>query len=171
MNKDNTQLNISLEPHLQKTLNYIVDHLPSPLSEEVDACLILDDPSQETPTIPYSLLQSISQWSRTPPGLASLDNHDPALAPHDFTMIALLAGTTTSPERKFPAYIPPDPHADRKREYKNRKAVTSVLNARLSIVGSGAATWWAAERTGWRPEWVCRFSFGHPSLRSSANTL
>jgi hypothetical protein len=150
-----TELNISLEPHLQETLNPVVVHLPRSLSEQLETCLNFQN--QTTPTIPYSLLQSISQWARTPSGLTSLNNHDPALSPHDYTMISLLAGTTTSPERKFPAYIPRDPHADRKREYNDRKAVTAVLNALLSIIGSGAATWWAAERTGWRPEWVCAY--------------
>lgn len=81
--------------------------------------------------------------------------HDPLLPPHDYTMIALLAGTTTSPERNFPAYILSDPTADQKRDHRDKKAITAVFNAVLSVLGSGAATWWAAEKTGWRAEWVC----------------
>jgi hypothetical protein len=161
MSKNDLELNISLEPHLHKTLKPIVAHLPEPFSEQLEVYLNVQNPTQSTPTIPYSLLQSISQWARTPSGLASINNHEPPLSPHDYTMIALLAGTTTSPERKFPTYIPPDPHSDRKREYKDRKAVTAIFNALLSIVGSGAATWWAAERTGWGPEWVCVYCFAH----------
>jgi len=84
-------------------------------------------------------------------------------------MIALLAGTTTSPERKFPAYIPPDPHADQKREYQDRKAVTALLNALLSIIGSGAATWWAAE--GWRPEWRVLLSFMVATVVATSETI
>jgi hypothetical protein len=148
------KLNISFEPHLQETLSHIVILLPSTLSNQLRPYLNVVDPPQTTPTIPYSLLRSISQWSHTLAGLTALNSHDPALSPHDYTMISLLAGTTTSPERKFPAYIPPDPLAEQKREYKDRKAITAILNALLSIVGSGAATWWAADRTGWRPEWV-----------------
>ncbi|KIM82959.1 hypothetical protein PILCRDRAFT_7405 [Piloderma croceum F 1598] len=159
MSKTDLELNISLEPHLRKTLKSIVAHLPEPLSEQLEAYLNVQNPTQPTPTIPYSLLQSVSQWARTPSGLTSINNHEPPLSPHDYAMIALLAGTTTSPERKFPTYIPPDPHADRKREYNDRKAVTAILNALLSILGSGAATWWAAERTGWGPEWKVLLSF------------
>lgn len=77
-------------------------------------------------------------------------------------MIALLAGTRTSPERKFPAGSPVtrlDGRAlsieDVKRNLDDRRAVTAVLNALLSILGSGAATWWAAERLAWKDEWVC----------------
>lgn len=158
MSKNDPELNISLEPHLQETLNSIVVHLPERVTEQLEAYLNVQNPSQSTPTIPYSLLQSISQWARTPSALTLLSNNDPPLSPHDYTMIALLAGTTTSPERKFPTYIPPDPHADQKREYNDRKAVTAILNALLSIIGSGAATWWAAEKTGWTPEWVCFFT-------------
>jgi hypothetical protein len=164
MSKNDLELNISLEPHLHETLKSIVAHLPEPLSERLEAYLNVQNPAQPKPTIPYSLLQSVSQWARTPSALTLINNHEPPLSPHDYTMIALLAGTTTSPERKFPNYIPPDPHADRKREYKDRKAVTAILNALLSIIGSGAATWWAAERTGWGPEWVWLAHPGHVRL-------
>ena len=151
----NHELNISLGPHLQETLGHVSILLPEPLSDQLQPYLNVQNSLQTVkPTIPYSLLQSISRWSRTAPGLATLKSCEPALSPHDYTMIALLAGSTTSPERKFPAYIPPDPHAERKREHKDRKAITAVLNALLSVIGSGAATWWAADRTGWRPEWV-----------------
>jgi hypothetical protein len=165
MGKKNPELNISLEPHLQQALNSIAILLPRPLSEQLERYL------QQSPlaTIPYSLLRSISQWARTPSGLASLSNHNPVLSPHDYTMIALLAGTTTSPERKFPVFVLPNPHADRKWEYNDRKAITAVLNALLSVIGSGAATWWAAERTEWKPEWVCLYSFARMIHLSGSN--
>jgi hypothetical protein len=72
-------------------------------------------------------------------------------------MIALLAGTTTSPERKFPLVVPQSVIAEeeRKRQIADRKAITAVVNALLSIAGSGVATWFVAER--WRYEWVRYF--------------
>ena len=175
MGENDPELNISLEPHLQETLSHIAVLLPKPLSDQLEPYLNhVQIPSQTTPTIPYSLLQSISQWSRTLPGLATLKSHEPPLSPHDYSMIALLAGTITSPERKFPAYIPPDSHADQKREYKDRKTVAAILNALLSIIGSGAATWWAA--AGWRPEWVsahhiCAHIFSRKFIITHQNQL
>jgi TMEM199 family protein len=165
------KLNISFEPHLQETLSHIVILLPSTLSNQLRPYLNVQNPPQTTPTIPYSLLRSISQWSHTLSGLTALKSHDPVLSPHDYTMISLLSGTTTSPERKFPAYIPPDPLAERKREYKDRKTITAVLNALLSIIGSGAATWWAADRTGWRPEWVGAYYFSYTRSRFSSKSF
>lgn len=70
-------------------------------------------------------------------------------------MIALLAGTQTSPERKFPAYVARSDDADGRFSYSDRRAVTNVLNALLSIGGAGAATWWAAGRLAWKDQWVC----------------
>lgn len=70
-------------------------------------------------------------------------------------MIALLAGSTTSPERKFADYVPPkDPEVVQTEKMKERKTITALLNALLSIVGSGLAAWWAADKTGWKNEWV-----------------
>ena len=87
-------LNISLEPHLRDALN--------PLQSIFSDLKPYLDP--HTITIPYSFLLSISKWSRT----ASLKILN--LDANAYTMISLLAGTTTSPERKFPTYFPPDPH-------------------------------------------------------------
>lgn len=81
-------------------------------------------------------------------------------------MLALLAGTTTSPERKYPSVPPPslDRQASRRRELGDRRAVSAVLNALLSIAGAGVATWWAAGRLAWRDEWVRpRFTFSCPA--------
>ncbi len=72
-------------------------------------------------------------------------------------MVALLAGTRTSPERKFPSMPVSTGEGDeaaRKRELGDRRAVTAVFNVLLSILGSGLATWWAAGRLAWRDEWV-----------------
>lgn len=71
-------------------------------------------------------------------------------------MVSLLAGTATSPERFFGSYIPPrDPAEVQAEKNRERKSITALLNAILSIVGSAFATWWAAEKLGWRNEWVC----------------
>lgn len=73
-------------------------------------------------------------------------------------MISLLAGTTTSPDRKFGAYVPPrDPEeieAERKRE---RRTITTLMNAILSVGGSGFAAWWASQHAGWKKEWRALF--------------
>lgn len=71
-------------------------------------------------------------------------------------MIALLAGSMTSPERKFPDYVPPkEPEVLEAERLKERKTITALVNSLLSIVGAGFATYWAAAMTGWRNEWVC----------------
>lgn len=70
-------------------------------------------------------------------------------------MIALLAGSTTSPERRFPAHVlAKDSEEAGKQRHRERKEITTLLNALLSVGGSGAATWWAAEKAGWKNEWV-----------------
>lgn len=160
---DSSDLNISLEPHLQDALKPLEGVLPDSLLNQLKPYLEPATSAQSIPTIPYSLLHSISQWSRTPEGLASLKDQN--LSPHAYTMISLLAGTTTSPERKFPAYTPTDPHEERKREYSDKKAVTTVVNGLLSVGGSGAATWWAADKVGWKPEWVRVALFSRVSRR------
>jgi TMEM199 family protein len=70
-------------------------------------------------------------------------------------MVSLLAGTITSPERRFP------PHKrhksadeEAKKEMNDRKAVIAVANSLLSIGGAGIAAWWASGIVGWRDEWV-----------------
>ncbi|KAH9830642.1 uncharacterized protein C8Q71DRAFT_361893 [Rhodofomes roseus] len=106
----------------------------------------------------YSLLSSISAWARSPDGAKSLASYNPPLRPADYSMIALLAGTRTSPERKFPAYATRKEGADERKTYSDRRAVTNVFNALLSIGGAGAATWWAAGRLDWKDEWKALLS-------------
>lgn len=105
-------------------------------------------------TVPYSLLYSISKWTRTKDGAAALSAN--SLNPRSYEMVSLLAGSTTSPERRFPPHKAEtsDPLADRRREINDRKAVVTLINALLSIGGSGAATWYATGVVGWRNEWV-----------------
>ncbi|KAJ7429930.1 hypothetical protein B0H11DRAFT_2264629 [Mycena galericulata] len=77
-----------------------------------------------------------------------------SLEPQSYSMIALLAGSVTSPERKFPAYTPKkSPEEADALKKAERQAITYLLNALLSIIGSGYAVWWAAWMTGWKNEW------------------
>jgi len=144
------QLNISLEPHLIDTLRPVLPIASADLASILTPYLSSDPPS----TIPYAVLRRLSQWARTT-GCDALRKQSPPLDPQAYIMVALLAGTTTSPERNFgdftPARDPADVQAERNKE---RKAITAILNALLSILGSGFAAWWAADKTGWRNEWV-----------------
>lgn len=129
-----SDMNISLEQHLRDTLSTLAPVLPANITLDLTA-----------PTVPYSELQEISKWSRTEEG-------QKAAKGVDCSMIALLAGSTTSPERRF---APVEKRVDdSKRELNDRKAVVAVVNSLLSIGGSGMASWWAAGVIGWRDEWV-----------------
>ncbi|KAJ7626435.1 hypothetical protein DFH06DRAFT_659075 [Mycena polygramma] len=146
-------LNISLKPHLLEILTPLSPLLPDELASQLNP--YISDPLP--PTVPYLLLQSISQWSRSPAGQTAL--HSRSLDPQSYSMVALLAGSVTSPERKFPAYIPEQSPEDAEAFKKSEKqAITYLLNALLSIIGSGFATWWAAGQTGWKNEWQVLFS-------------
>jgi hypothetical protein len=138
-----------LPPHLAAP---IPSSSPSPSPST--AATPSDSATTSTPTVPYSLLYSISKWTRTAEGAAVLSAN--SLNPRSYEMISLLAGSTTSPERKFPPHKVEtnDPLADARREINDRKALVTLINALLSIGGTGAATWYAAGVVGWRNEWV-----------------
>lgn len=169
-----SELNVSLEPHLAETLNKLVALLPETMSSELKLVLSGVHPTSSTrlpekessnapissgdvqQVISYTLLSSISAWTRSTEGQALLQDYK--LSPSTYSMVALLAGTRTSPERKFPPTSPiigPE-NTSVSRELNDRRAVTAVLNALLSILGSGAATWWAADKLRWKDEWVSR---------------
>ena len=148
---DGDQLSISLEDHLVDTLRPLHSRLPDHFAQELEPYLSTSPP----PAIPYSLLFSISRWTRSDSGLEALHTQTPSLNPQSYSMVSLLAGTATSPERFFGSYTPPkDPEEVQAEKNRERKAITALLNALLSIVGSAFATWWAAEMLGWRNEWV-----------------
>lgn len=156
----NSELNVSLEPHLAETLRPLVSLLPEELASQLIAVLADNVPSQnlaknpDVPAlIPHSLLSAVSLWARSPSGLSQLSSQNPPLDPHGYSMVALLAGTRTSPERKFPV-ISSASNNDPQRERSDRRAIVAILNALLSILGSGAATWWAAQQLSWKSEWV-----------------
>jgi hypothetical protein len=152
-------LHVSLEPHLVETLRPLIDSIPSHLSVELSK--LLPDGSSSTsqltasPMIPNALLRSISKWARTEEGEMALKSKNPPLDPLAYSMIALLAGTRTSPDKKFPT-LPRVPTRSEgvAREISDRRAIVAVLNAILSVICTGAAAWWAAQRAGWRDEWV-----------------
>ncbi|KAJ8469817.1 hypothetical protein ONZ45_g16762 [Pleurotus djamor] len=75
-------------------------------------------------------------------------------------MISLLAGTTTSPDKKFPAYTPPeDPLLGALRQKRERKAITTVINGVVSVLGTGIGVWWISDKTGFKDEWRVLLAF------------
>jgi len=140
-------INVSLEPHLAEVLRPIYPFLPDELARELKEYVQEPLPS----LIPYDLLLKISQWSR----IEEKTLRENSLDPHSYSMIALQAGTTAQPDRKLGDYVPPkepeEIEADRLRE---RKAITSLVNAVLSVGGVGFGAYWAADKTGWKDEWV-----------------
>lgn len=158
-----SELNVSLEPHLAETLHPLVPLLPDDLSLKLmDALNAYETPSLSTlsrktdmlPLIPYSLLSGISAWARSPSGTSKLSSQSPPLDPHGYSMVALLVGTRTSPERRFPDMPNVTDDNDPQRAINDRRAIVALLNALLSIIGAGAATWWAAQHLSWKNEWV-----------------
>ncbi|KAI0305903.1 hypothetical protein B0F90DRAFT_1623918 [Multifurca ochricompacta] len=149
-------LRVSLESHLLETLRPLIGLIPGPLSDELSP-LIFDAASSSqppTPTISYDLLRSISKWARTEEGERELKLKDPPLDSKAYNMVALLAGTRTSPEKKFPLLSQSATRSESMaREINDRRAIVAILNALLSVICTGAAAWWAAQRTGWRDEW------------------
>jgi hypothetical protein len=166
----NQDLQVSLEPHLADVLRPLTPLLPDSLATDLLSHISessgspkLEDSGTSTSltrTIPYTLLASVSQWTRTSNGLEALSRHNPPLDPRAYEMIALLAGARTSPNKTYPKHVPKERQAEelRKRETSDRKAITALLNSLLSIGGCGFATWYAADRLHWKDEWVNRLS-------------
>jgi len=150
---DSDNPRISLEPHLVQLLRPLVDGVPTPLSTELSP-LLSEQARSPTPTISYALLRSISKWARTEEGASTLKSKVPPLDPLSYSMVSLLAGTRTSPEKKFPQLPQPSTRSEiAARDISDRRAILAVINALLSVICTGAAVWWAAQRTGWRDEW------------------
>lgn len=142
-------INISLEPHVIETLKPLYNLLPDELAQELQQ-YISDAPPE---LIPYKVLLSVSKWSRTDGGQKALKRR--RLDPSGYSMVALLAGTTTSPDRNFGVYVPPkDPEEVEKGRARERKTITALVNGVLSVGCVGFAAWWAGSRQGWQMEWV-----------------
>ena len=149
------KLNVSLEPHLRDALTALLRILPEETSRQLTPRLSPAMNATVVPVIPYELILEISRWCQTANGKAALQAYSPPLDPQSYTMVSLLAGTRTSPEKHFPPYTPKDPEEEQRLQTKDKKAIATLVNAVLSIVGTGVATWWASEYTGMRLEWVC----------------
>ncbi|KAF8582714.1 hypothetical protein K439DRAFT_1230811, partial [Ramaria rubella] len=143
---------VSLPLHLRSTLEPLVCSLPSDLRARLSSYL-----TESHSEISYFLLSDISKWARTDEAQAKLQARHLDIS--DYTMISLLAGTITSPSSKFPPYSPPRGAEEAaKRAASDRKAITAIMNALLSIGGAWYAAWWASSRTGWRDEWRVLFA-------------
>ncbi|KAJ3720948.1 hypothetical protein C8R42DRAFT_581609 [Lentinula raphanica] len=160
-----SNVNISLETHLISALKPLLPILDPALSTQLSQYL-----SKPTDIIPYDLLLSVSRWSRSPEGSRVL--RASSLDPKTYSMIALLAGTTTSPERKFGPYQPPqEPEQAAAQKNRERKAITTIINGVLSVIGSGAAAWIGSERTSWRQEWRVLFAFFVAAIVAISETV
>jgi hypothetical protein len=101
-----SQLTVSLEPHLVDRLQALHPALPSNLGERLAEYVSSSADSSApastpvTDSIPHTLLHDLSRWTRTPEGTEALEKR--GLDASDYSMIALLAGTKTSPEKHFP---------------------------------------------------------------------
>ncbi|KIP08817.1 hypothetical protein PHLGIDRAFT_361177 [Phlebiopsis gigantea 11061_1 CR5-6] len=183
-----SDVNISLEQHLVETLEPLVPVLPDDISADLSAVLGAASNASHTPSsappppsahdtawsqplIRHSLLSTISTWTRTAEGRKALTSHRPPLDPNSYAMVALLAGTRTSPEKKFPVVPVPIPGADARKELNDRRAVTAVFNALLSIFGAGAATWWAADRLRWKDEWKALLALAAAIVVASSEAI
>jgi len=143
------KINVSLEEHLLVSLKAILPILPETIKQSLEK--YINGPSLY---IPYSILADISKWSRTDEGQATLNATD--LDPASYTTVALLAGTLSSPERKFGNYVPPkDADEIAVERARERKAITALANSMLSVIAVGVGAYWASEKTGWKNEWVC----------------
>jgi hypothetical protein len=150
MGSNNTgSLDVLFESHLKDSLSRIKELLPPSQREQLSQ-------SMGRSTVDYSLLLGISKWARSSVGETALRSS--SLDPSSFSMISLLSGATTSPNRIFPQYVPPPSQevvaAERKKE---RQAITALVNAVLSVGGSGAGAYYASDKTGWKNEWVCNW--------------
>ncbi|KZV72207.1 hypothetical protein PENSPDRAFT_604659 [Peniophora sp. CONT] len=144
-----TELDVSLEPELLTSLDSILPLIPEDLASRLTSALESSPTPGKTRTIPYPLLLDLSKWTRTDSGREALSKK--SLRETDYTMISLLAGTRTAPNRRFP--LPPKPESDGRRELNDRRAITTVINSLLSVFGAGWAAWMAAGHVGWRDEW------------------
>jgi len=143
-----SQTTVSLPPHLHSNLSSLNSLLPEDIKTKLSPIL-----TGNVTEISYSILQDISKWARTESARSQLQAA--SLDPNDYTLIAMLAGTITSPSSKLPPYVPPpDPAQQAKKAKEDRNAIVAILNALLSIGCVGYAAWWASRNTSWRDEWV-----------------
>ncbi|KIJ55409.1 hypothetical protein M422DRAFT_57860 [Sphaerobolus stellatus SS14] len=147
-----SQTTVSLPPHLRANLSSLTKLLSDDLKSR-----LLSTFDKNASEISHKTLLDISRWARTE--LAQSQLKAASLDPNDYTMIAMLAGTITSPSSKFPPYVPPpDSASQAKKAVEDRRAIVALLNALLSIGCVGYSAWWASKRTGWQDEWRVLFA-------------
>lgn len=77
----------------------------------------------------------------------------------DYDRLNLLAGTMTSPSQRLPPpELKPEPWEVAQDEKNTRRAIAALVNAVFSMVGIGAAVWWASKTSGWSDEFVSNAS-------------
>jgi TMEM199 family protein len=74
--------------------------------------------------------------------------------PGDYLAISLLAGTTSNPSAKLAPYTPQSDDDQSTRAASDRRAITALINGIFSVIGVGAACWWAGGSVGWPIERV-----------------
>ncbi|KAG9046603.1 hypothetical protein FS837_003978 [Tulasnella sp. UAMH 9824] len=149
---DTSATSISVPAHLHAALYGLTDitELPDEISSQLKNAIKpeLDDSAAE---LRYDLLRRISQWAQSSEGGDILKGK--GLSPSDYSMIALLAGTVTSPSAKLPPYKPPlTPEEQAILKSKERKAISALINGFLSVIGVGVAGWWAGGSIGMRQD-------------------
>ncbi|KAG8894609.1 hypothetical protein FRB99_001102 [Tulasnella sp. 403] len=142
---------VSLPPHLHESLLALIQHgdLPDDLSEKLKD-KIKPTFEESTSEISYDLLRQVSQWAQASDTTAKLK--ESSLDPTNYSMIALLAGTITSPKSKLPYKRPLSQEEIAHIKSKERKAISALINGVLSVVGCGVAAWWAAGSVGMRTD-------------------
>ncbi|KAG8946079.1 hypothetical protein FRC04_012057 [Tulasnella sp. 424] len=169
---DTSATTVSVPPHLHATLSELNDipELPDEIAGQLKIAIKpeLDDSAAE---LRYDLLRRVSQWAQSSEGGDALKKK--GLSPSDYSMIALLAGTVTSPSAKLPPYKPPlTPEEEAILKSKERKAISALVNGFLSVVGVGVAAWWAGGSIGMRPDHKALLSvFGALAVAITEATL
>jgi hypothetical protein len=143
---------ISLPEHLHSALWALLSPsslLPEDLTSEVLKYVKADQ--QESATeIPFEVVFNVSRWAQQNESKQVLRERD--LNPRDYDRIALLAGTITSPATRLPPDPVKDPYAEALQRARERKAISTMINAIFSVFGVGFAAWWSAGNIGWKPE-------------------
>ncbi|KIO26529.1 hypothetical protein M407DRAFT_7813 [Tulasnella calospora MUT 4182] len=149
---DTSSTTVSVPAHLHAALYELNDitGLPDEIASQLNIAIKpeLDDSASE---LRYDLLRRISQWAQSSEGRDILKER--GLSSSDYSMIALLAGTVTSPSAKLPPYKPPlTPEEQAILKSKERKAISALINGFLSVIGVGVAGWWAGGSIGMRQD-------------------
>ena len=150
MSSDST---VSLEDHLSHALKPLLSILPP----DISATLATELQGSE---IHASILYQVSRWARTDAAKSSLQAKQLDPRAYD-NVVSLMAGTRTAPSS-----VPPPnqksaedlAHEESQRARNDKRALAMILNGSLSTVCAGVAGWWAADKSGWKDEWVRQVS-------------